>query len=181
MLDMTSERVRTRLQELVFSAWNAAQRSPDPSTQLGAVLINEMYFSERPDAVTGQWEVVGYNHFAPNVPAEYWQDKEQKYKHVIHAEEAVLLHAAKKGLRTEGSIMVCGWACCFECAKRMVEAGVASLVIDEEAMERSPERWRESIRLGHEYLTRHGVEIIPLRCSHKTYHKPMTRFNGEDW
>lgn len=175
---MTSAKVRELCYLNLLDAWKVASKSKDPSTQLGAILLSANYFDEH--RKTDLWEVQQCNHFAPGTHEICWHAREAKYKKVIHAEEAVIYLAAKMGLSTAESTLVCGWACCLRCARAIVGAGVRNLVIDAAAMRRSPERWRESIEEGHEYLRENGVFIYELERPDRMFKVP-TLFDGEMW
>lgn len=125
--------------------------SQDPSTQLGAVLLSpELY-------VIG----VGNNHFPTGVSDEHWHGpKEAKYERVVHAELAAILDASKKGYSTDKAILVCPWASCSNCAKYMVEAGIATLARHVETDPHSS--WVESIATGDELMTGAGIDIIEV-------------------
>ena len=89
-------------------AYRAATGSPDPSTQNGAVLL------------CGDVAISGCNEFPKGVSAEHWHgEKEGKYARVVHSEVSVLLNAAKLGVATAGSTLVCPWAACSNCAKHI--------------------------------------------------------------
>ena len=157
-----------RIQEAMASAWRAARNSDDPSTQLGAVLL------PRDCAQT----IIGWNHLPPGTPPSYWHDRDKKYRRVIHAEEHVVIKAALTGLCTSHATLVCPWACCIRCAGFIIESGISRMVIDNEAMRRSPERWQQEINDAHELLVQNGIEIEGIDFTMK---KPVTLFDGKEW
>lgn len=132
-------------------AYSLAAQSPDPSTQLGAVLLDEDGFKIG----------AGFNHFPEGIDEKHWHGpKEGKYERVAHAEVSAILDAAKRGESTLNSTLVCPWASCANCAKYMVEAGVKRLV---RHVEHDPqERWMASIELGDEIMSEGGIEIIEI-------------------
>ena len=74
--------------------------------------------------------------------------------------------------------MVCPWACCSDCARAIVLAGIPLVVAHKQAFAMTPERWREEIAVGLEILEGGGV----------TYHLLDSKigevenlFNGEVW
>ena len=93
-----------------------AQRSKDPNTQVGCVLV-------RPD---NKVDAKGYNGFATGVQEtpERWS-RPAKYQLVIHAEENALLNATCE---------VRGWTAyvtcrpCERCASKIVQAGIAKVI-----------------------------------------------------
>lgn len=101
-------------------AYQNAVRSPDPSTQNGAVLItgtgNQPAFAH------------GWNRIPKGVEQNY-SDREFKYANITHAEAAVIFQAARVGYATLDSTLVCPWAPCVPCARDILDAGVAKLVV----------------------------------------------------
>lgn len=132
-----------------------AERSRDPSTQLGAILVS------KDDIEIGH----GWNHFTLNVDKAHWSGpKEGKYARVAHAEVSAILMAARQGLATLDSTLVCGWSACANCAKYIVEAGISKLVRHKDcnAGEFTNPHWYEDCAIGDEILTAGNVEIIEI-------------------
>lgn len=137
--------------DAMSQAYALASFSEDPSTQLGAVLLDP----------EGKTIGVGYNHFPRGVSSEHWHGpKEGKYERVAHAEVSAILSAAKAGNSTVGSTLVCPWAACANCAKYIVEAGVTRLVRHIEHDHQQD--WVKSIELGDEIMRGAGIEIIEI-------------------
>lgn len=166
------------LGDMLLAAWRLAQKSEDPSTQLGAILFRENDDSSLESKRMGDYVVRAVNHLPKGTDRKVWQDRDAKYKHVIHAECAVINLAKSLDYTTDGATMVCPWACCLDCAKAIVGAGVSVLVVDDEAMKRTPDRWAQTIIDAHEYLQRKGVDVISLPTPEN---KPTTMFGGEEW
>lgn len=98
-----------------------ALRSKDPSTQVGAVLVDE----------DGHIIGTGYNGFPPNFPElpESWE-RPAKYDYVVHAEANCLLHTIKS---TKGSILYTTMFPCKECAKLIAAARIKKVVYSDDA------------------------------------------------
>lgn len=145
---MTDQNIIDSMHEAYFQA----SFSQDPSTQLGAVLLDE---------AGSRWIGVGFNHFPQGVDEKHWHGpKEGKYERVAHAEVSAILHAARNGHSTTDSTLVCPWAACANCAKYIVEAGVTKLV---RHIEHDPQSsWVKSIELGDEIMRDGGVEIVEI-------------------
>lgn len=99
----------------------SAERSKDPNTKVGAVIVNEE------KRIVG----IGYNGF-PNgcsdedFPWEREGDyQDTKYAYVVHAEENAILNSTTslKG----GSIYVSLFPC-NECAKKIIQSGIKEVV-----------------------------------------------------
>ena len=130
----------------------ASEKSTDTSTKVGAVLID-------PD---GRILVSGVNAFTNPSMAQDPRNRERprKYKVTEHAERAAIYKAACTGITTTGLTMVCPWACCPDCARGIVLAGIPLVVAHQQAYNMTPERWREEVSIGIEILEGSGVRYI---------------------
>ena len=98
-----------------------AQRSKDPSTQAGAVIVN------------GQKVVVGlgYNGFPRGIEDEElpWEREgtflETKYAYVVHAEENAVYNS---NAQTKGCTIYTTLFPCNECAKTIIQNGITEVV-----------------------------------------------------
>jgi dCMP deaminase len=93
----------------------ANDRSKDPNTQVGCVIVNE---DKDPVAF-------GYNGFASGSEetAKTWQ-RPEKYDHVIHAEQNAIGRAARRGCSTRNCTVYVTAFPCLECAKTLIAAGI---------------------------------------------------------
>jgi len=102
-------------------AFVIAQRSKDPSTQAGAVIVDQNHI------ITG----LGYNGFPRNITDDAlpWSRQgdflETKYPYVVHAEENAIYNSNNK---TEGARIYCTLFPCNECAKTIVQSGIKEVV-----------------------------------------------------
>lgn len=124
----------------------AAKYSSDRKTQNGAVLVSR----------DGR-HVAGYNHFVWDLP-EYPSDAE-KGRHMMHAEEHVIVASARAGIPTAGATLVCPWAACLTCARIIVESGVKHLVIHDAMMRRTYPKYVDEIAQAHRHMQASGVVI----------------------
>lgn len=94
-----------------------ASRSRDPSTKVGAVII-------RQDKTICS---MGYNGFPRQMEdkAEWWNDREEKYYRVIHAEMNALLNSKEP---VTGMTLYVTHPPCEHCAKHVAAAGIARIV-----------------------------------------------------
>ncbi|MEK7518374.1 MAG: dCMP deaminase family protein, partial [Patescibacteria group bacterium] len=98
-----------------------AQRSKDPSTQAGSVIVNEQ------NVVVG----MGYNGFPRGVKDEAlpWERTgtflETKYAYVVHAEENAVYNsnAHTKGCKIYATLFPCN-----ECAKTIIQSGITEVI-----------------------------------------------------
>lgn len=93
-----------------------AERSRDPSTKVGAVIM-------RFDKTIAS---MGYNGFPRTMEDkdEWWNNRPEKYARVIHAEMNALLNA-KESVR--GMALYCTHPCCEHCAKHVIAAGIEAV------------------------------------------------------
>lgn len=90
--------------------------SKDTSTKVGAIIL-------RPDFTIVS---VGYNGFAKGVDdtLDRWNNRELKYKLVIHAEENAIL-TSKEDLT--GYSLICTHYPCSLCASKIIQKGISSV------------------------------------------------------
>lgn len=135
---------------LRYAYQRAADESSDTSTKVGAVLL---------DPTSGKIVVWGVNSFTN--PGQYLHPKNRerprKYKVTEHAERAAIYKAARYGLPTNGLVMVATWACCPDCARAIVLAGIMEVYAHKKTYEMTPPAWMPEIELGIEILAGSGV------------------------
>ncbi|MFH0936735.1 MAG: deaminase [Candidatus Daviesbacteria bacterium] len=124
---------------LRFAYELASEFSTDASTQNGAVLVDK----------AGDIVAWGVNRFPKGVKETSERlVRPTKYLHVIHAEVAAILDAARKGVRTEGLTMYAPWSACSDCAKNIIEAGIIRVVAHRKPFDLSYNQWTDSISLA---------------------------------
>jgi dCMP deaminase len=94
-------------------------RSEDPFMKVGAVVLN------KENRVVG----VGYNGLASGktVTEEFWKDRNERRKYMIHAEANALLNV-KLG---EGDLLACTLLPCGSCATLIAAHGIKHVVYNE--------------------------------------------------
>lgn len=103
-------------------AAHVATWSKDPSRKIGAVAIGSK----------GQVLSQGYNGFPRGVDdsEERYANKQEKYKHVVHAEMNVIYNASYSGVSLHGAdLYVYGLPVCSECAKGIIQVGIKHVVV----------------------------------------------------
>lgn len=162
------------VETLMRVSYLEAMNSPDPSTQNGAVLVDNLGYA---GTIIG----IGHNHFPAGISPAHWSGPKQgKYDRVVHAEVASLLNAAQNGRSTADSHLICGWAACSNCAKHIVDAGVKELIRHsfEQNVGTTGNYWTDDCILGDEIMREGGVkitEILPVSTD------IVLLRNGEDW
>ena len=117
--------------------------SKDPSTKVGAVLVN-------PDKTIAG---VGYNGFPRGVTDEpaLYEDRSEKYARVIHAE----VNAIHNAQSTRGATLYCTLFPCSGCAAQTIQAGV-SRVVTPPPVDRPESRYDVSLDM----FRKAGVEVV---------------------
>lgn len=111
--------------------------SKDPSTKVGAIIVGDK----------GQIISQGYNGFPRGVSdsAERYADREIKYRFVVHAEMNAILNALYNGSSVVGaSIYIHNLPVCQECAKAIIQSGIARVFIDREIEGKWLDAWQFS-------------------------------------
>lgn len=112
--------------------------SKDPSRKIGAVAVGSK----------GQILSQGYNGFPRGILdlPERYENREVKYKHVVHAEMNVIYNATFNGVSLDGaSLFVYGLPVCNECAKGIIQVGIKRVVIFTDEI--VPAIWTEAFEL----------------------------------
>ena len=112
-----------------ISSW-----SKDPSRKIGAV------------AVGNQRQILaqGYNGFPRGIgdSTNRYDNREEKYKLVVHAEMNVIYNASYNGVSLNGSTLyVHGLPVCSDCAKGVIQVGIKKVVMPSQDI---PESWDKS-------------------------------------
>lgn len=125
--------------------------SKDPSTKIGAVFINEEKHRELS---------AGYNGFPRGIKDDdRLNNRELKYKMIVHAEMNAIFNAVNNGVSLEGSsLFVWGLPICSECAKGIIQVGVAKIYVKEEFV--NVERWKEAWELSQNLFKEVGIKVI---------------------
>jgi deoxycytidylate deaminase len=150
------------------AAYKAAEKSTDRSTRNGAILVKD------------GWNLISAcNSHVPGYGGmECDHERPLKYSITEHAERAVILAAARKGIKTEGLTLVANWVACPDCARAIVLAGIETVVCHWECQQRTPERWFDLVATGMDIMTHGGVNIIQWEGKVGGVHNIN---NGELW
>lgn len=141
--------------EVEAAAINAAASvrflSPDPSTQIGAVIL----------AKHGDGFISACNTFPSGIAASPERLKRPaKYAYVEHAERNAIFTAARMGISLEGAtLFLVGMGPpthpCTECARAIIGAGIER--VTGAAYKPLPEHWDSSCSIGGELLAEAGI------------------------
>lgn len=142
----------------VLMADFVAQRSKDPSTQCGAVIV-------RPDNTIA---ATGYNGFPRGIEdkPELLSNRDEKYPRMIHAEVNAIL-TAREPLHGY-TLYVSPMPCCERCAVLVAQAGIKKVVYPVPSKERL-ERWGDSFKLSHAIFDEAGVTRVMIDAGMKAH------------
>ncbi len=119
--------------------------SKDPSTKVGAVIADDK----------NRIVSLGFNGFARSVQdlSERLNDRETKYKMVLHAEENALLFANRD--LAGCTIYTYPLMPCAACMSRIIQKGIARAV----SLESDNPRWQEHFILSKQLAEEAGIEV----------------------
>ncbi|RTK93417.1 MAG: dCMP deaminase family protein [Neisseriaceae bacterium] len=133
-------------QRLLDMAQFVSGWSKDPSTQVGAVIVDE----------DNRIVSVGYNGFAKKVKdcKNRLNNRDIKYKMIVHGEINAILFANKS---TKGcTLYTYPFMPCSNCAPIIINSGIKRVV---SYLDNNP-RWTESFKLSTEQFSEAEVELI---------------------
>ena len=133
-------------------ATHIAEWSKDPSTRVGAVIVD----SER------RVVSLGYNGLPRGVTdhAHILNNKELKLQVVKHAEENAILNSL---LRPAGCTIYVTHHPCASCAGSIIQSGISRVVFPSLPGDNTfSQRWQESISLAQTILEEAGVEVLEI-------------------
>ncbi|MCU1262622.1 MAG: CMP/dCMP deaminase, zinc-binding [Bryobacterales bacterium] len=98
--------------------------SPDPRTKIGCVIV----------APDGSTRCAACNDYPEGILRGSNERAEAPLKYIWleHAERNAIYQAARKGLSTEGCTMFVELTPCIDCARAIIQAGIAQLVVNQE-------------------------------------------------
>jgi len=136
-----------------ISSW-----SKDPSTKIGSVAVG----------VKGQILSQGYNGFPRGVEdtEQRLNNREEKYKFVVHAEQNCIYNATLNGVSLDGAdLYVYGLPVCSECAKGVIQVGIKRVFICHPTDINSS--WENSYKNTKKMFEEAGVEAFRMNADTK--------------
>lgn len=122
--------------------------SKDPSSKIGAVAVSPK----------GQVLSTGYNGFPRGIEdtVERLNNRDLKYKYIVHAEKNVIYNATYNGVSLDGSTLyVSGLPCCDQCALGITQVGIKRVVMNGDP---NNERWKDSWERSRDIFDEANVE-----------------------
>ena len=121
--------------------------SKDPSRKIGAIAVRDRKIL-----------ATGYNGFPKGIAdlKVRYDNREEKYKLVVHAEMNCIYNAAENGISLkESTLYIYGLPVCGDCALGIIQAGITRVVAFSAG---TPERWKEAIGKTDEIFKEAGVK-----------------------
>lgn len=126
--------------------------SKDPSTKVGAVIV-------RPDKSVAS---VGFNGFPKAMidSPEYYDNKEEKYSRIVHAEVNAMIHAmeAINGF----TLYTYPFMPCDRCVVQMIQAGITRIVTPV-APDETLARWGAAFDKTRLYCDETWVDLVEIK------------------
>lgn len=135
-------------------AREVAQWSKDPNTKVGAVAVGSK----------GQILSQGFNGFPRGIldSDDRLNDRETKYKFVVHAEMNVIYNATYSGVSLDGAkLYVYGLPVCSECAKGIIQVGVKEVYVAQECIDLRP-HWFVSFQQTMDMFNEAGIKVFAV-------------------
>lgn len=139
-------------------AKSVAAWSKDPSRKIGAIAVGSK----------GQILAQGYNGFPRGIEDsnERLNDRETKYKYVVHAEMNVIYNASFSGVSLDGAdLYVYGLPVCNECAKGIIQVGIKRVFIL--TSDQIPGMWYESWMNSKTMFDEAGVQTLYIQSEYE--------------
>jgi dCMP deaminase len=149
----------------------ANSHSPDPSTKNGAIIVDSL----------GETITFAVNRFPPGIAEtpKRLNDRQTKYKLVVHAEAGAILSAVYHGKMIRNSTLYCPFYSCGECAKSIIASrGIKRIVGHAQMMSLASghDAWTNTITDGWKMLDEAGIQCY-LFDGHLGM---LARFNYQD-
>jgi dCMP deaminase len=148
------------IDELLEQAIVVARRSPSRPRKVGAVLV----------LADGATTLVACNDFPAGV-----RDLEERHAHperllwIEHAERNAIFAAARHGMATAGATLIATFHPCADCARAIVQAGIASL--HTLPPDFADPLWGAAFRSSRAILEEGGVRVVYLERDPELMHR----------
>jgi dCMP deaminase len=153
------------LDALLERAVAAAATSPNRIRKVGAVL-----------AIAGT-EIAACNAFPPGVRALPERCVgENRFIWLEHAERTALFEAAKRGLATDGGLLLATYFPCTDCARAIVLSGLKTVATPRPEFDDPV--WGDSFRTSAALLSEGAVEVVYLAEDQDSIHRRIWEVAG---
>lgn len=128
----------------LFLAKHVSSWSKDPSTKVGAVIFDSEY----------RVVSLGYNGLPSGLDDQHLQDRERKYKTILHAEINSILFSSRS--LKDCTIATWPFMPCSNCSSAIIQSGIKTCVFPRAYGDRAT-RWADSFLLASEQFEEAGV------------------------
>lgn len=130
-----------------------AEKSKDVRTKIGAVLVKERNIIS-----------TGYNGFPMGVndDIDRYENRETKYKFVVHAEHNSVLFCARFGISSLNSILYTNGLPCNSCMKSIIQGGIKEIVVHKQWPDMTHSDWVESSRISKIMMDESNIKLRVL-------------------
>jgi dCMP deaminase len=144
----------------------AAAQSPNPIRRVGAVLV------------AAGTEIAACNTFPPGVKALPGRAiGDNRFIWLEHAERTALFEAARRGITTDGAMLVSTYFPCTDCARALVLAGVKTVATPRPEFDDPV--WGDSFRTSAAILGEGAVEVAYLAEDQDRIHRRIWEVAGD--
>jgi dCMP deaminase len=121
--DWTDKKFYNRIEWLMAFAENAAKKSHDEETKVGACLVH----------LDGSTPIaIGYNGFVRGAKdKDLPRTRPEKYKFVVHAEANLIANCARLGISMKGCELYCTLSPCIHCMRLLFQCGITKVYAKE--------------------------------------------------
>ena len=130
--------------------------SKDPSSKIGCVAVGKH----------GQILSQGFNGFPRGIAdtPERLNDRDEKYKYVVHAEQNCIYNATLNGVSlNDSALYVYGLPVCSECAKGVIQVGVRRVFMCYPVT--ISHKWMDSMQHTNKMFNEVGIECYSIEES----------------
>lgn len=128
-----------------------ASWSRDPSTKVGAVIVDEHK----------RILSLGFNGFPQGMPdyPQHYENRDEKYSRVVHAEINALIFAGR--LPPKATLYTWPMMSCERCVVQMLQAGIRNFVAPRATSEQLA-RWGKSFEKTKQYVAECGATLLEI-------------------
>ena len=140
----------TLYRDLLKICYEHASKSNHTSTHTAALLVDN-----------GNVILDGKN-ILPSKVKKLKERFEGDNRHIYpnHAERDLIYKAARRGIKTEGLMMVMPWLPCIPCANAIISSGIEQLVVHKQMIERTKEEWQKELKDAVQIMEEANVRIV---------------------
>lgn len=132
-----------------------SQKSKDPSTKIGAVIVGQ----------DNEVVAIGFNGFPrsvedTNVPTRY--ERPTKYEYTEHAERNAIFNAARIGASVHGCSLYMNAhpVPCTDCTRAVIQSGISTIIGPTES--KMGPHWEDNLRTAKTMLEEAGIEYYTI-------------------